>query len=182
MSSKVDQMRFLASGQDDPHSVALVWAADRIEALEAELAVCREAIEVCLDVAERLPSDDDGAAAVKRCTLRRLNEAIGKAVPRLMREGRPEGQKMYGLRYLEMRGRIKALEATLERQQLSYEREREIDQAEIERLRAQIADAVLAMRDRCARACDDEARLWEADGNGPATEARLCAARIRSLA
>ena len=44
------------------------------------------------------------------------------------------------------------------------------------------AAAVMAMRDRCAKVCDDEARLWEADGNGPAAEARLCAARIRSLA
>ena len=57
---------------------------------------------------------------------------------------RPEGQKLYGLNYMEMWGRIKALEdreqaleATLERQQLSYEREREIDQEEIERLLAQ---------------------------------------------
>lgn len=40
----------------------------------------------------------------------------------------------------------------------------------------------MAMRERCASACEDEARLWEADGKGPATEARLCAARIRSLA
>lgn len=86
---------------------------DRIEALEAELAVSREAIEVCLDVAERLPSDDDGAAAVRYCTLRRLNEAVGKAVPRLMME-RPEGQKLYGLNYMEMRGRIKALGAANE--------------------------------------------------------------------
>ena len=150
--------------------------ADRIEALEAELAVCREAIEVCLDVAERLPSDDDGDAAVRRCTLRRLNEAIGKVVPRLMRE-RPEGQKLYGLNYMEMRGRIKALEAanealeaTLDRQQISYERERQLDQEEIERLialrrddarvlarmRALIADAeVLAEYGR-----DDGRRDW----------------------
>jgi hypothetical protein len=77
------------------------------ETLETELAICREAIETCLDVVENLPSDDDGAAAVKRCTLRRLNEAIGKAVPRLMME-RPEGQKMYGLNYREMRQRIEA--------------------------------------------------------------------------
>lgn len=82
--------------------------ADRIEALEAELAVCREAIEVCLDVAEHLPSDDDGAAAVRRCTLRRLNEAVGKAVPRLMFE-RPEGQKLYGLNYMEMRAALAEL-------------------------------------------------------------------------
>ena len=40
--------------------------------------------------------------------------------------------------------------------------------------------AVAAEREHCARVCDDEARLWEADGKGPATEARLCAARIRA--
>lgn len=95
-----------------------------------------------------------------------------------------------------MADEIERLRATLERKQLSYEREREIDQDEIERLialrrydaraldaeRAGRAAAVLAMRERCASACEDEARLWEADGKGPATEARLCAARIRSLA
>ena len=38
-----------------------------------------------------------------------------------------------------------------------------------------------AERERCAKLCDDEARLWEDDRNGrPATEARLCAARIRA--
>ena len=65
------------------------------------------------------------------------------------------------------------------------------DAAEIARLRARVLDlqavhedasgAVLQERERCARACEDEARLWEADGKGPATEARLCAARIRAL-
>jgi hypothetical protein len=40
--------------------------------------------------------------------------------------------------------------------------------------------AVAAEREGCAKVCDDEARLWEADGKGPATEARLCAARIRA--
>ena len=43
-------------------------------------------------------------------------------------------------------------------------------------------DALAAERERCAQVCDDEARLWEAAGNGPAAEARLCAARIRELA
>jgi len=48
--------------------------------------------------------------------------------------------------------------------------------------RAGRAAAVAAERERCARVCEDEARLWEVDGMGVATEARLCAARIRSLA
>ena len=44
-----------------------------------------------------------------------------------------------------------------------------------------ILQAVEAERERCAKLCEDEARLWEDDRNGrPATEARLCAARIRA--
>ena len=105
-----------------------------------------------------------------------------------------------------MADEIERLRATLDRQQLSYEREREIDQDEIERLRNELRkshehqheaealaghylvqrddarDALAAECERCAQVCDDEARLWEAAGNGPAAEARLCAARIRSLA
>lgn len=40
--------------------------------------------------------------------------------------------------------------------------------------------AIAAEREQCARLCEHEARLWERDGRGPATEARLCAARIRA--
>jgi hypothetical protein len=40
-----------------------------------------------------------------------------------------------------MADEIERLRATLERQQISYERERQLDQEETERLRAQIADA-----------------------------------------
>ena len=194
MSDKYQALRDAVKEADDDYGLSLYrdGTAQLVEllaerdALEAELAVSREAIEVCLDVAERLPSDDDGAAAVRSCTLRRLNEAVGKAVPRLMME-RPEGQKLYGLNYMEMWGRIKALEdreqaleATLERQQLiSYEREREIDQEEIERLialrrgdaeilermRAELAEAVTALpqairneRERCAKIIEDMVR------------------------
>ena len=76
--------------------------------------------------------------------------------------------------------------------QLARSCDRCADAAEIARLRARVLEleavhedasgAVLQERERCARACEDEARLWEADGKGPATEARLCAARIRALA
>jgi hypothetical protein len=52
----------------------------------------------------------------------------------------------------------------------------------LEAVHEDASGAVLQERERCARACEDEARLWEADGKGPATEARLCAARIRALA
>jgi hypothetical protein len=43
------------------------------------------------------------------------------------------------------------------------------------------AQLVADERERCASACEGEARLWEADGKVPAIEARLCAARIRAL-
>ena len=55
-----------------------------------------------------------------------------------------------------MADEIERLRATLERQQVSYERERQLDQEEIERLRAQIAEAeVLATYGR-----DDGRRDW----------------------
>lgn len=44
-----------------------------------------------------------------------------------------------------------------------------------------VAAIVAAERERCASECDKEAALWERDGNGPANDARLCAARIRAL-
>ncbi len=50
-------------------------------------------------------------------------------------------------------------------------------EAEVAKLNA----ACAAMQDRCARACEDEARIWETDGKGPECAARLCAERIRSL-
>lgn len=84
------------------------------ERLKVELAICREAIEVCYDVADNLPSDDDGDAAVRRTTLRRLNEAIGKAAPRLLMERR-EGQKMYGLHYRELHAEVERLRKDAER-------------------------------------------------------------------
>lgn len=71
-----------------------------------------------------------------------------------------------------------ALEDEVERLRSLLERQAcDLVRADMER-----AQIVAAERERCARACEDEARLWEADGKGPATEARLCAARIRSLA
>jgi hypothetical protein len=42
VSDLPDKLRFLASGQEDIHSVMLSEAADRIEALEAELADVQE--------------------------------------------------------------------------------------------------------------------------------------------
>ena len=170
MSDKYQALRDAVKEADDDYGLSLYrdGTAQLVEllaerdALEAELAVSREAIEVCLDVAERLPSDDDGAAAVRSCTLRRLNEAVGKAVPRLMME-RPEGQKLYGLNYMEMWGRIKALEdreqaleATLERQQISHERERDLDQDEIERLIALRRDDARALERKRALIAEAE--------------------------
>ena len=59
----------------------------------------------------------------------------------------------------------------------ALEAERDALRAEVAKLRA----ACAAMQERCAMACEDEARIWEADGKGPECAARLCAARIRSL-
>ena len=42
------------------------------------------------------------------------------------------------------------------------------------------AQEVAAEREKCAGECESEASMWEADGRGVATEARLCAARIRA--
>jgi FtsZ-binding cell division protein ZapB len=96
----------------DPETLALEHdAADRIEALEAEVerlaeenAICRDAIEHCLELVEAWSqdNDDDHSEGVARAQTRRLNEAIGKAVPRLLFE-RPEGQRFYGLHYRTLR-------------------------------------------------------------------------------
>ena len=45
----------------------------------------------------------------------------------------------------------------------------------------QVRSAVASERERCALACEAEAKIWEEDGKGPAIEARLCAARIRAM-
>lgn len=50
-----------------------------------------------------------------------------------------------------------------------------------DQMRTYAAAAVAAERERCAKACEGEAELWEQAGNGPAMEARLCAAKIRAL-
>jgi hypothetical protein len=101
MTDIVQRLRAHVAPQWGSAGVAMREAADEIERLREELAICRDAIEVCFNVAESLPSDDDGDAAIRRTTLRRLNEAIGKAAPRLLME-RAEGQRLYGLRYREL--------------------------------------------------------------------------------
>lgn len=81
------------------------------DALKVELDICRDAIETCyLAVEAHLPTDSDSDAAVHRCTRRRLNEAVGKAAPRLMFE-RTEGQRFYGLRWKELLAECDALRA-----------------------------------------------------------------------
>ena len=46
---------------------------------------------------------------------------------------------------------------------------------------AYVAQSRASERERCALACEAEAKIWEEDGKGPAIEARLCAARIRAM-
>lgn len=43
MSDIVDRLRFLASGQDDPHSVAIAEAADALDAQAAEIEALKAA-------------------------------------------------------------------------------------------------------------------------------------------
>lgn len=89
-------------------------AADEIAALRSEINICRDAIEVAFDLVSEWKPDDDGDSAVRRTTLRRLNEAIGKAAPRLLME-RPEGQKIYGLHFRELRAEVEELRKDAER-------------------------------------------------------------------
>jgi hypothetical protein len=86
--------------EDDLHAYA--------DPLMDELDICRSAIEACYDMMQSLDCYTDMDAACQRATLRQLNEAVGKAAPRLLKE-RPGGQKLYGLHYQELR-------ATIERQ------------------------------------------------------------------
>ena len=94
---------------------------ERCERLAQENAICREAVEQCYQIADGFPGETDSDAAVRRVTMRRLNEAIGVAAPRLLME-RPEGQKLYGLRYRELADENKALGTRCEQQAAEIER------------------------------------------------------------
>jgi len=95
--------------------------ADFARRLERELdearedvALCRDAIAHALDlVAEwEKDHDDDNASASARATRRRLNEALGKAEPRLLYE-KPEGQQLFALAWKELRCERDALREAL---------------------------------------------------------------------
>lgn len=98
-------------------------AADEIERLRAEIAICRDAIETAYDVVSAMATDTDSDDAVRRCTLRRLNEAVGKATPRLMYE-KSGGEKFYGLLWRELRDENERLRAEVEALQADAERYR----------------------------------------------------------
>lgn len=80
--------------------------AGEIERLRDENAICRSAIEDAVLLVDGWVADDANDSDIDqgagRATLRMLSEAIGKATPRLLME-RPEGQKLYGLRWRELR-------------------------------------------------------------------------------
>lgn len=78
--------------------------------LRDENAVLRDAVEVGKGVVDALASElnDDISDAIARCTVRRFNEAIGIALPRLLRE-KPEGQNLYGLRWKELKAELAAV-------------------------------------------------------------------------
>lgn len=64
MTDIVERLRFLASGQDDPQSVALAKAADEIERL-------REALR---EIAASQPSDSEQAFKFKMLARKALGE------------------------------------------------------------------------------------------------------------
>lgn len=88
------------------------------EALREENMLCRAAIEEAVDLVRGWYTEESGesdsAAACYRVAQRQLSEAIGKACPRLFGE-KPEGQKLYGLRWREMREENEALRKDKER-------------------------------------------------------------------
>lgn len=84
-----------------------------IERLNVELDICRDAIETAFAIInDHLPNDTDSDSAAQRVALRKLNEAVGKATPRLLME-RPEGRNLYGLNYRAMRSENELLREAL---------------------------------------------------------------------
>ncbi len=84
----------------------------RLEAVQSDLDCLRDAYAQVYGVAQDMPSDNDMDAAVRVCLLRRLEEAIGERRTRLLYE-KPGGQKLYSLRYREMKEEIDAANARL---------------------------------------------------------------------
>ena len=72
--------------------------------LETELEICRDAIERAVEFVKACIDEDDRdeTQGAGRATLRRLNEAVGKACPKLLYE-KQEGRLFYGLRYRELK-------------------------------------------------------------------------------
>jgi hypothetical protein len=58
----VKRLRFLASGQDDPHSLAITEAADRIEELQARVEWAEGYLRGALDVVETFSHADTSKA------------------------------------------------------------------------------------------------------------------------
>lgn len=91
-------------------------ALAEVERLKDDNAVCRDAIEGAYLLAEDWARDDSNGSdmdqGAARATLRCLNEAVGKAAPLLLKE-RLEGQRLYGLRWKELKQEIADLRAQL---------------------------------------------------------------------
>lgn len=94
-------------------ALAVAWSALPVETQAAALG----AIGACKDIVQQLDCYTDADTATQRTILRRLNEAIGVALPRLAHE-KPGGQALYGLRWIEqaeeihrLRMRVAELEA-----------------------------------------------------------------------
>jgi hypothetical protein len=106
----IDQLRGNLSLAEE----GLASYAQENQQLRDDNAICRSAIEDAVLLVENWEADDahdsDLDQGAARATRRMLSEAIGKATPRLLME-RPEGQKLYGLRWREMRAEVERLQA-----------------------------------------------------------------------
>jgi DNA repair exonuclease SbcCD ATPase subunit len=127
---------------------------DRLDAVQTDLDCLRDAYAQVYSVVQDMSSESDMDAAVQVCLLRRLEEAIGERRTRLLYE-KPGGQKLYSLRYREMKEEIEALTASLHKansQAEEFERMWYLRGDDLERCAAQ-RDAANARLREVAVAC-----------------------------
>ena len=99
---------------ETPKGTVAAWNREALEYFLDELDICRNAIEGAYDfVVDTINLyDDDMTQGAGNANLRRLNEAVGKATPRLLFE-REDGMTYYGLRWREMRDQLNEMRALL---------------------------------------------------------------------
>lgn len=132
MTIDLDQLeRIVKAGDRYGHNtpaVTLELIAE-VRRLQEENMLCRNAIEDAVDMVDVCAeaNDDDHSQGALRATKRLLSEAICKACPRLLME-RPEGQKLYGLHWRELREENEALRADAERYRWAISLEDNVEQ------------------------------------------------------